>query len=317
LKQRKRERSIQSHGGIGDGGCHGSRYCGAECQRKAYKRQHKTECKAICAAKRSAGRSWSCRTHAVPQLPVHHAQYAQPNRAGAQLAEQAWEDGTTPAQVARFNPNLALWMQHVRDGGLTDAEIRRVSEMLLHPSFQYTFIVTNPVVMHTILLLGCNSAGQPGIAELFQIKLGAISKSRLRATRQECIRIILNNEDRDESERIFFPLQPNDHLLDPNRALKTLVVLTFGRDFPVDASIFGRPVAARLADDLRRVLVSAGLAHKVAITSNTTTTSVQSIEALMHATSFRILNEQGVPPELQSTRYTLNGTWEQDPQNNG
>jgi hypothetical protein len=176
---------------------------------------------------------------------------------------------------------------------------------------------TNKMVLRTLLLVGCSSAGQPTIEELLRMKLGSKRKGRLRATGHDCIRMELNN---DKHEEIFCP-RLHDPALCSTSAFGMMMMMTLqggpnSSGFGDISSLMERPTFANpespqqeletqtVTEDLERVFLAAGV--------NTERTRMIPINARMHATSFRVLFEAGVPRQIQNKRHTPDSIWEAD-----
>jgi hypothetical protein len=284
--------------------CRACFYCSVACQRKAYK-QHKKQCFKIAKEKQAAGSAWGITTHEMPQLPVEHPRIVEPNEAGVKLAKEVLATGTMPSSVTPFNPILAMWMQG--QCALTHVELRKVSDRLMDS--ESLEISTPALALRAIILIGCSAAGQPTLEEVLQFKIGFQSVTRLALTMHECAKATLANGDE------FFWARSRDTMTCPVGALAMLTMMSMtgmmgmspdGGDIfaMMDNFIFhntGAPTVALDAGtverDVQAVLRAVGVSDAI------------SINARMHATSFRVLTESGVPIQIADQRHTPSFFW--------
>jgi hypothetical protein len=243
----------------------------------------------------------------MPKLPIAHPLSAEPNAAGAKLAKEVLAAGTMPASVEPFNANLAMWMETMCC--LTNVELSKVSELLMGSASSLEMISTPAMALRAILLVGCSAAGQPTLEEILQFKTGNQRVSKLAMTGHECSRVAPENGDE------FFWTRSRDPTTDATGALGMLTMMSMMGMSPDGGDIFammdnfvfhntGAPTVALDAGvvqrDLQALLRAVGIDDSIPI------------NARMHATSFRVLSQSGVPLQFAALRHTPSSIWTSD-----
>lgn len=297
------------------GRCKYTLYCSAACQKKHWINGHIDECKLI--AKEKSKGTWSLATGTCAKLAKGHRLFRDPTPPdGIELArEVAEQNKNLPIrEIYARNPLLGLWISRLymldREQLQLFADFLLGECMFMKMPEHLRNAPERMVLLRSIFLVGCGSCGQPTIAEIVQVKF---RRHKLQTWKEmkECVFFEIDKENGGSATFLCKRSFNTPKLMSGNTSTCAMGVLAKQFDNFTDPSFMnyikdfdpvilfstkGKPNDPLDADAVERDLCQVLEALDIP--------TYPSIDAIMAATSFRVLREdQGIEQRYRTLRY--------------